>query len=107
VPLAADDFVSPVGPLTPTLFPGEDVSALATMWLADAETRSESESAQREWVLHRAYAYAADLMHAGLASDTKGPVSASRSDAQFHYFARKALAHKYAFLALTGVRGVW
>jgi hypothetical protein len=105
--LAVTDFITPLGEFTPAMFPNDDLDALVTAWIAAAELKSEDERAQREWVMHLGFTVAANGMHAGLASDTKGPVSASRSDAQFHYFARKALSHKYAFLALTGVRGVW
>lgn len=92
--LEPGDFIQPTGELAAGLFPGENLETLVTAWLADAANRAEDdEERQRAWVLHRAYATVADRFHAGLASESKGPVSAARSDEQFRYWSQKAAYH--------------
>lgn len=102
----AADFISPTGELTADLFPGIDLSAAVTAWINDALTRTSNPNAQRSWVLYRAYAHVADRMHAGLASESKGPASASRSDAQFRYWRTRANAHLAAFRSVMAPDGV-
>lgn len=112
--MTAADFIQPTGELTTDLFPGVDLEAAVTAWIADAAARADNPNAQRSWVLHRAYATIADRMHAGLASESKAGASAARSAEQFRYWSRKAREHLAAYQAIasapstvTEVRPVW
>ena len=107
MPLVVDDFISPAGELTESMFPGDDLEEFVAAWLADAVARSDDEARQRSWVLHRAYKTVANRFHAGLASESEGPVSASVSAEQFRYW--NALADKHARAAAgSGMyRPVW
>ena len=56
------DFISPVGFLTPDLFPGRDLTTLVTAWLADAVSKASAAAtleqlneAVKSWVYYRAY----------------------------------------------------
>ena len=101
------DFISPAGPLTPALYPGENLETLVAAWLADATALTDNANAQTSWVLYRAYDHVADRLSAGLSSETKGPVSASRSDQQFAHWRRKSARALAAYQAITrAARGV-
>ena len=106
--LAASDFIEPAGELAPALFPGETLTTLVTAWIEDAEARYEDdETAQSHWVLHRAYTTVANRFHAGLASESKGPATAARSDEQFRYWSRKAALHARAATGANRYRPVF
>ena len=56
------DFISPVGLLTAALFPGQNLEAMVSAWLTEAETRAaaaatveQQTEAVKSWVYHRAY----------------------------------------------------
>lgn len=54
-------FIHPVGKLQPSMFPGEDLTAIVTVWIADAVTMvaslapSVQDTAGAFWVYYRAY----------------------------------------------------
>lgn len=56
------DFIAPVGLLTPTLFPGQNLETLVAAWLTEAESKAAAADtverqteATRAWVYYRAY----------------------------------------------------
>lgn len=56
MPLEPDDFIAPVGLLTPDLFPDGDIEVRVATWLSEAEGKAPaSEPAQRAWVYYRGY----------------------------------------------------
>jgi hypothetical protein len=95
------DFIAPAGELTLALFPDVTLTESVAAWLEQAEGLTDDEDAQAAWVYHRAYAHVADRLHAGLANESKGPVSAARSDAQFRYWQGRAATLRRRFYALT------
>jgi hypothetical protein len=105
--LTAADFIAPAGELTPGLFPGENLTTLVSAWLVDAVALTDDEARQRHWVLHRAYVTVSHRFHVGLASESKGPVSASRSEAQFKYWAALADRHLRGFSGASMYRPVF
>lgn len=105
--LEVASFIEPVGELAASLFPDDTLETLVTAWLADAVARTDDEDLQTHWVLHRAYTTVANRFHAGVASESKGPHSASRSDTQFKYWSGKADRHLRAFRAGTPLEPVW
>ena len=106
--LVVDDFIFPEGELSPDLFPGETLATLVTAWLADAVERAEDDvERQRAWVLHRAYRTIANRFHAGLASESEGPVSASVAADQFRYWSNLADKQLRAFAGSGMYRPVW
>ena len=107
MPLVVDDFISPSGELTPSMFPGSDLEVFVAAWLVDAEQRTDDEDKQRSWVLHRAYKTVANRFHAGLASESEGPVSASVSAEQFRYWNALAEKHARAFAGANSYRPIW
>ena len=113
MPLAILDFLQPAGELSESMFPDLDLDEALTAWLNQAITRTDNENAQRHLVLHRAYTVVANRFHLEAASETKGPVSASRSGEQFRYWNRKAAQHLGSYRSIgvhstvTEVRPVW
>lgn len=107
MPLVVDDFISPTGELSPSMYPGEDLEVFVAAWLADAAALSDDEGKQRSWVLHRAYKTVANRFHAGLASESEGPVSASVSADQFRYWNALADKHARAFAGSSTYRPVF
>lgn len=105
--LEVSDFIEPTGELSSTLFPADTLTTNVAAWIADATARTDDEELQTHWVLHRAYSTVANRIHAGLSSESKGPVSAARSDAQFRYWSGKAARHLRAYRAGTPLEPVW
>ena len=95
--LTISDLIEPTGELSEELFPGKDLDEFVTAWLAEAETKSESESAQRAWVYHRAYRTVADRLNGDVISGSEGSVSGSRAVEQLRYFERLAARYLRAF----------
>jgi hypothetical protein len=97
--LTTADFIHPTGELTADLYPGDELDVNVAAWLAQAVGLTDDEAKQRHWVLYRAYGTVANRFHAGLASESKGPASAARSDGQFRFWAGKAMDHLRAYHA--------
>jgi hypothetical protein len=102
VPLIATDFIEPAGELSTELFPGKDLTAFVTAWLAEAETKASGEAAQRAWVLHRAYTTVANRMHNDPALGREGNVQSQTTDAQIAHWRERAIQERHEFEALTG-----
>lgn len=102
MPLTAADFIEPTGELSTDLFPGRDLTAFVTAWLAEATERAGSESAQRAWVYHRAYSHVANRFNLEASSEGKGSENAQRLFSQIDYWRKRAAQQQAEFDALTG-----
>jgi hypothetical protein len=108
VPLELADVKSPAGEIdTAVWFPGEaTVDTSLSGYIADAESESDDEDAQEQWVYYRAATAVADRLAGGtgasvtLAFVDQGSKTTTATPAQADYWAAKAAAYLAAFEAL-------
>lgn len=100
--LTIDDLLAPKGKLTERMFPGDDLDELAEAWLAEAQTKTPIQAAQKAWAYYRAYDFVLDRVMGEAFSERKGDASASRHEAQLNHWRRARDRHHAAYASLTG-----
>ena len=108
--LQPTDFIRPAGRLREEHFPGDDLDALLTTWIQNAQAKTSGlgleseieEKAQAAWVYHLAYSDIADRLNFNPATvDVDGEVSTQTLVSQMKDARTKADAYADAFDALT------
>lgn len=99
--LSPNDLIEPTGRLQTALFPGEDMLALVTAWLATAASKaalagSFIDAATEAYAYHLAYSHVADRLAAepnSVSVDSAANISKSVGQDRIAYFSN--LARKY------------
>lgn len=93
----------PIGEMQETMFPNDDLDALLSAWLTEAQGLTNSEPAQRRWIYYLGYTAIANRIAATPSSETgQGGHAVSWSDSRIEQFRRLANQHFAEYQRLSG-----